>query len=159
MGSLSQNNGYFWGRWGVGGKSGARGRGILILTLLYFMTSAVLTWVLTVYSLKCTHYVWSVLFSYDIFHTHKDILWEIFDGYVPIIVQRKAISVLCLTFCEGFCFCLNMCLTKKWEVLLHCLANNHSNEAALLLELKFWQGEGTDINNHRSTTYLMYQLG
>ena len=159
MGLLSQNNGYSLGRWGVGDKSGARGRGILILTLLYFMTSAVLTWVLTVYSLKCTHYVWSVLFSYDIFHTHKDILWEIFDGYVPIIVQRKAISVLYLISCKGFCFCLNMSLTRKWEVLLHCLANNHSNEAPLFLELKFWQGEGTDINNHRSTTYLMYQLG
>lgn len=143
MGSLSQNNGYFWGRWGAGDKSGAPGRGILIL-MLYFLTSAVLTWVLTIYSLNCTHCIWSVFFSYDTFHTHKDVLWEICDGYVPVIVQRKAVSVLYLIFCEGFCFCLNMSLTKKWKVLFHCFANTQSNEAPLLLERKFWQGQGTD---------------
>ena len=149
MGLLSQNNGYSLGRWGVGDKSGARGRGILILTLLYFMTSAVLTWVLTVYSLKCTHYVWSVLFSYDIFHTHKDILWEIFDGYVPIIVQRKAVSVFYLIFYKGFCFCLNKRLTEKWEI---------TSQKKPLFSWSLNSGRGGDgykqpqVNN-------MYQLG
>ena len=97
--------------------------------------------------------MFGVYFSHMIYFIPVKISSErICDGYVPIIVQRKAISVLYLISCKGFCFCLNMSLTRKWEVLLHCLANNHSNEAALLLELKFWQGEGTDTNNHRSTT-------
>ena len=111
-------------------------------------------------TLWTVHTVFGVYFSHMMYFIPIKISSErICDGYVPIIVQRKAISVLYLISCKGFCFCLNMSLTRKWEVLLHCLANNHSNEAPLFLELKFWQGEGTDINNHRSTTYLMYQLG
>ena len=94
--------------------------------------------------------MFGVYFSHMIYFIPIKISSErICDGYVPIIVQRKAVSVFYLIFYKGFCFCLNKRLTEKWEI---------TSQKKPLFSWSLNSGRGGDgykqpqVNN-------MYQLG